>query len=101
MSTNDFVQQINPENLSHIVTIFFDEIMVLYNLIGKRKDLTISADMDSSEASFTIMMNSEEDAVSLCNSLNDTYFSVYDDKYLIQMQVSERTVSTIIKKAIS
>lgn len=101
MSTSEFVSKIQKDSISGIITRFFDEIMILYNLVGSRMDMTISADNSSSIATFLITMSSENDAINLYNTLNNTYFSIYSDKYIISMQLSGRSISTVINKTIS
>lgn len=101
MSTVDFANKIHQPDMSGIMTRCFDEIMVLYNLLGDMQDMTISADNDSPSARFTLNMKSEEDANSLFESINNTYFSVYEDKYMIEMELSGRSIHTVIYKAIS
>ena len=100
MSTSEFVSKIDLGSLSDIITRFFDEIMILYNLVGSRRDMYISTDGNSSKATFIITMNSEEDAIDLYNNLNNTFFTIYHDKYIIEMQLSGRIISTVIYKAI-
>ena len=101
MSTSEFVNKIDKDSISNVITRFFDEIMILYNLIGNRIDMSISADNSSSVATFTLTMYDENDAINLYNNLNNTYFSIYSDKYIISMQLSGRSISTIINKTIS
>lgn len=99
MNTANFIQNFSSDNLSLVVTRFFDEIMVLYNLVGHRQDLNIYADNDSPVATFTIVMDSEEDADALFNSLNGSSFSVYNNDYNIDMTLSGVKVITTIKAA--
>lgn len=101
MSTSEFVSKINKDSISGIITRFFDEIMILYNLVGSRMDMTISADDSCSIATFTLAMSNEDDAINLYNTLNNTYFSIYSDKYIISMQLSGRSILTVINKTIS
>lgn len=101
MSTSEFVSRINRDSISRVVTRFFDEIMILYNLVGNRTDMTIDADNSNSIATFLLNMGNENDAINLYNTLNNTYFSICNDKYTISMQLSGRSISTVIYKAIS
>ena len=101
MSTSEFISKIDLNSLSDIITKFFDEIMVLYNLVGSRRDMTISSNGNSSRATFNINMSSEDDAVNLYNTLNNTFFTIYRDKYIIEMQLSGRIILTTIYKVIS
>lgn len=101
MSTSEFVNKIDDGNRSSTVVRFFDEIMILYNLLGSKRDMKIYADGGSSIATFTLEMNSDDDAVDIYNTLNNTFFSIYNDKYIIEMSLSGRSVLTSIYKAIS
>lgn len=102
MNTLDFLKQITPNNnISNIIARFFDEIMILYRVVGIRDNMVISADNSTSVATFNITMNTDDDALALYNNLNDTFFTIYSDKYIIKMQLSGRMISTVIYKAIS
>jgi len=101
MSTSEFISRIDLGSLSDIITKFFDEIMVLYNLVGSRRDMHISTDGNSSRATFILNMNSEEDAINLYSTLNNQFFTIYHDKYIIEMELSGRSISTVIYKTIS
>lgn len=101
MSTDNFVNKINRDNIPQIITRCFDEIMILYNLIGTKKDITISVDNDSPSTKFILEMKSEEEANNLFDNLNNSFFSVYEDKFIIEMELSGRSIYTKIYKAIS
>lgn len=101
MGTTEFIHNINSNNISYIVSKFFDEIMVLYNLVGSKRKLSISADNNSSIATFILVMDSFEEAEELYNYLNNTNFSVYEDKFYISMMLSGNSIVTEITRAIS
>lgn len=98
MNTFEFAKNFNSDDISPIVTRFFDEIMVLYNLVGNRQDIDICTDNDASIATFILMMDSEKDAQNLLNSLNYTTFSVYGDMFLISMSLSGASITTTISR---
>lgn len=98
--TTKFVNAITTENKAVVVVRFFDEIMVLYNLVGCREDLVIYADSTAELATFRITTDSEEVAKSLYETLNQSSFAVYNDLYNIDMTLSGASVlTTIIMKA--
>ena len=101
MNTTEFIHNINSDNISFIIANFFDEIMVLYNLIGNRQDLSILNDSSASLATFVLIMDSEEEARDLYNSLHNSNFSVYENRFDISMYLSENQITTIITRAIS
>ena len=94
----DFVKNFTSDNISSIVTRFFDEIMVLYNLIGDRHDLDICTDDSASIATFRILMESEDEAKSMYEDLNGSDFEVYGNKFGIMMTLSGCTITTVISK---
>lgn len=101
MNTIEFVHNLNSDDLSSIITNFFDEIMVLYNLVGDRQDLDICTENDASLATFILLMESEEDATKLYNDLNQSSFSVYSDRFDINMEINRASIKTTIIKATS
>ena len=101
MNTTEFIHSINSDNISFIIANFFDEIMVLYNLIGDRQDLNISTDSGASLATFILIMDSDKEAQELYDSLNNSNFSVYEDVFNINMQLSENKITTVITQTIS
>lgn len=100
-NTEIFIRQINTNDISAIVTKFFDEIMVLYNLIGTRNNISISVDGNTAAALFTLSMNTDNDATALFEMLNNTYFSIYSDTFYIYMNLNGKEILTEIRKAIS
>lgn len=99
MNTTEFVKNFSSDNISAMVVNFFDEIMVLYNLIGDRQDLDICTDDSSSVATFTLLMENEADAKTLYDNLNNSEFEVYGNKFNISMTLSESSIITVISKA--
>lgn len=101
-SATEFIHNnFNSDDLPTIVLNFFDEIMVLYNLVGHRQDLDICTDSCNTNATFTLLMESEEDAKELYNNLNASSFSVYNDVFNISMEINRASVKTIITKTAS
>ena len=96
-TTTEFIHNFNSDDLSTTILNFFDEIMVLYNLVGNRQDLDICTDNNVSLATFILLMESEKDAKELYNHLNASSFSVYNDVFDINMELNGASViSTII-----
>ena len=82
MNTEDFVKSITADDIAAIVTKSFDELMVLYHLVGTRQDIDICAD-SKMPISFVLLMESESDAIKLTEGLNGMEFTVYGTSYLI------------------
>ena len=101
-NTANFVNKLTAEDKASSIVGFFDEIMVLYNLVGSREDLVICADNDTDVATFRIITDSEEAAKALYETLNASSFTAYNDLYNINMILSGATVvTTVITRAAS
>ena len=99
MSTSfDFANHLN--DVSTFVCKFFDELMVLYHLIGIRDDATISFNSDTQEVTFNIKMKTAADAKELVSDFNNTDFIIYGIKFNISMTSRRNVVYTSISKAI-
>jgi hypothetical protein len=98
MNTFEFVKNFSSDDISSIVTRFFDEIMILYNLVGSRQDIDICTDNSASVATFILMMDSENDAQKLHDSLHNTTFAVYGDVFSIEMILTGASVTTTISR---
>lgn len=99
MSTVDFVKSITSDDIAKDVVMCFDELMVLYNIIGNRQDIDICTDSSKLPISFNLLMESEKDAISLTDTMNGLDFSVYSNRYIIAMIRSGATIITVIRKA--
>lgn len=98
-STIEFIRNFNSDNIGSIVSKFFDEIMVLYNLVGDIQDLDICTNDNTTAATFTLMMDSEDEALRLYDRLNTYDFEVYGVRYIIDMNLSGGSILTTITKA--
>lgn len=101
MDTIDFVKNLDSDDISSVVTSCFDELMVLYNLVGSRQDVDICTDKKSPSATFTILMDSQGDAEMLYENLNGKDFSVYGNSFNISMSLHGEHIKTIITKTLS
>lgn len=98
MSTYEFIKSIRSSDSENIITNFFDEIMVLYNLVGNRSDLSIYNNSDNMIAIFNIKMDTEKDANALYSNLNNSDFSVYNTVFNISMTIDDNIITTTIQK---
>lgn len=77
------------------MTKFFDEIMVLYNLIGECAIDKIELENDSI-ASFIVNTFSIDSALRIYNDLNNTSFNVYGSSYDIHISTVSNTESVVV-----
>lgn len=98
LSTYEFIKSIRSSDSENIITNFFDEIMVLYNLVGNRSDLSIYNNSDNMIAIFNIKMDTEKDANALYSNLNNSDFSVYNTVFNISMTIDDNIITTTIQK---
>lgn len=99
INTDDFVKSITSDDIPYLVTKCFDELMVLYHLIGNRQDIEICTDNSEMPISFVLLMESESDAIKLTEAMNGLDFSVFDTQYIVNMTCSNASIHTIIRKA--
>lgn len=92
-----FVNRINNNDASDIVRCF-DQIMILYNFIGHKQNVSVS--VDGSNAIFEIVFENNMDANNLYNFLNGTHFNIYQNRYIIEMELSGVTILTKIYKVV-
>ena len=98
MTTEDFVKAITSDDIVQVVTQCFDELMVLYHIVGTRQDIDICTDNSKMPISFILLMESESDAIKLTESMNGLDFSVYESSYIIGMSCTGATIHTTIRK---
>lgn len=96
MSIINFSKGIDSNDLARDATKYFDELIVLYNLIGDRQDIDICTENSNGTARFILLMESKEQANELFKKLNGTFFSVYGYKYLISMAILKTSVNTTL-----
>ena len=95
-TTFDFVKEI--KNPSEYVCKYFDELMVLYHLVGVIDDTSLCLDKNSTDVTFKITMKTKDDAIELFNRLNGTSFCIYDTKFSISMHRKRNAVYTSVYK---
>lgn len=100
MKVSEFATMIKSDNAATMIKQYFDEIMVLYDIIGHREDIFISTGNNlNNTTEFKLELNSEKSARELFNRLNGVTFSAYNDQYLITMtNQGKRIIATIDKQ---
>lgn len=92
-----FVNRIHNDDANNIVR-YFDQIMILYNLIGHKQNISVS--VDGSNAIFEIVFENSIDASNMYEFLNGSHFGIYQSKYIIEMELSGVTILTKIHKVV-
>ena len=92
-----FVNRIHHDDANHIVT-YFDQIMILYNFIGRKQNVSVS--VDGANTTFELVFDNELDASNLYEFLNGTQFDIYKNRYIVEMQLSGVTILTKIYKVV-
>lgn len=95
----DFVQQIASDDLAKDISHNLDKVVVLYNLIGERSDVTICTDTVDGKLGFSVTVG-EEDAVTLSNTLNNiSYYTSYGRLIAIQaIPQSDDNISVLLTR---
>ena len=98
MTTDSFTKNIHHDKSNILYPYYFDEIMVLYNIIGNMPNIKISVNENENDMIFIIKTQSKEDAMSLSNFANGMRFNVYNTKYNIKMNRKKSNLYTSISK---
>ena len=88
MDSEEFIIGLTGEELGTMMINFFDEIMVLYNLIGGRSDIHVSAN-DTSSATFHITADDRDNALRIYNCLNQITFKIYNIDFKVNMDLND------------
>lgn len=88
MDSEEFIIGLTGEELGTMMINFFDEIMVLYNLIGGRSDIHVSAN-DASSATFHIIADDRDNALRIYNCLNQITFKIYNIDFKVNMDLND------------
>lgn len=100
MNSEEFVKSITSDDIARVITKSFDEVMVLYHLVGTRQDIDICTDNSNMPISFVLLMESESDAIKLTESMNGMDFTVFGTGYTVAMSCNGASIHTnIIRKA--
>ena len=106
----NFFHNISAEDLPNLAIRLFDEIMILYNLIGYRKGVTIYTAPDSASLATFILVIESIDGTSdvdrvraLVDEFDNSDFSVYGKTFNIGMKLlsAGSSVEVTISKATS
>ena len=99
IKSNDFIKNAtDSNNINNMVVHFFDELMVLYNIIGQREDIKVSSNPDNAPIICNLKMNNVNEAERLKNNLGNLSFNVFGSEYTISMTRQRNIVQTSISK---
>lgn len=82
-----FFDNIECPDIYMYIIKFFDELMILYNIIGIRKDVKISTIENETIAKFNIVFPTINEANRLYNSFNGLEYKVYSKLYKINIDI--------------
>ena len=91
MNSEEFITGLSGDDLGDMMIHFFDEIMVLYNLVGDRDDVHVSAN-DTSSAKFYLRSDNKDEALRIYNNLNRMKFTIYNIDFIINMELMDTGV---------
>lgn len=95
--SKEFLNSIESPNIVKDGVIFFDELMILYNLIGIKEDIKISIVNDIHKYTFNLRFIKEEDCQRLYQSLNNMDYTVYGKRFsIIMSQIDSLNLGVLI-----
>lgn len=98
ISTGDFVRDITFDNPEKDIPRNYPEISVMYHIFsGTDRDILANTDNDGN-IKFSILCDNIEDAHSLKERLDNSYYHVYGSLYTINAKVRKSTVFISVSK---
>ena len=96
MNMNDrlnFAKSINHDNFERNIQNFFDQTMALYNLLGSRDDIDISANStENKNIEFILLTDSKEEANQLYDMIDGHTIPIYGHLYKPELRHSKNSV---------
>lgn len=72
---------------------YFNEVMGMYNLFGKYKNISIQGSVSEQVVSFDLLFKDKKEAKELGVAINNTYTKIYDYLYRIESTCNGKTVT--------
>ena len=95
MTMPDFIKSIDSGNdLDRLIGIRFDEISVLYSIIGNHAEIISISEDTNGVARFTLLMENEVEATKVCDEINGLIFTLYGSRYLVNL--SRGSMNTVV-----
>jgi len=99
ISAPEFAKNIDTNNLINVLKKHFDQVMTLYNIIGRRDDIDVLVlDDKGDKIQFGLLLETQEDASKLYNLLNGTVINAYDCKFALQMMMRKNRITVSFNK---
>lgn len=100
ISRTDFIKDIiSFDNPTQDIPRYFNEISILYNIIGGRSDIDIFTSKERGKFGFSILVEREEEALSLRDRYNGYRYNIYGESYTLKTKLSKSdTVFITMKK---
>lgn len=91
----DCISFIKSNNFENNIKLFFDQIMALYNLVGRDQTMainSISSFEDISSLEFILMNDSKEDSEYLYSLLETKVLNLYGHIYMVEPTLVENDI---------
>ena len=100
ISRVEFIRDIvSFDNPVQDITNHFNELNVLYSIVGGRSDVDIVSSKQHGKFGFSLLMEKEEDAMKFRDMYNGFTYSVYGEIYSVKTKLSKPdTVFITMKK---
>ena len=99
ISAPEFAKNMDTNNLVNVLMKHFDQVMTLYNIIGRRDDIDVLVlDDKGDKIQFGLLLETKEDASKLYNLLNGTSLQAYDCRFSLQMIMNKNRITVSFNK---
>lgn len=93
MNRVNFSKTINYNNFEENIVSFFDQVMALYDLIGRNCDMNISTESDPTSIRFVLLADDDEEASLLYNNIRDKVIPIYGHKYKAELSKFDNSLN--------
>lgn len=90
ISRFDFIKDtISSDNPAYDFTHHFNEISVLYGIVGGRSDIDVVTSKEKGKFGFSILLEKEEEAQTLKSRCDGSKYTVYGESYTLRAKMSK------------
>lgn len=96
----DFIQEIQSDDLGYDVSHHLDKFMTLYYMLGMqaRKMVDLRVDNRNGKFGFLGVTDDEANAKSICERLNNATFTVYNKELVVHTKCRKDSIAITVNK---
>lgn len=97
----DFAKSINCDDFANRIRLFFDQIIALYNLVGRFSTIDISTDSDDTSIRFIILSESVDEAIAIYSVLDQRVVNIYKRQFITKITRNDKYLNIELSEVAS